>query len=64
MSGGAIRAWWKVRGEAVGLVGLLGDIMEDWGSALARWSNRRMFTARELEHLGLPTPPADPGGQG
>jgi hypothetical protein len=52
-------AWWKVRGEMVGLIGLIGDVMEDWGSALARWSNRHLFTAREMEHLGITTPPAE-----
>jgi len=51
-------AWDKVRGEMVGLVGLLGDVMEDGGASLRRWSARHMFTPRERTEWEQPTTPA------
>lgn len=54
------RAWEKVRGESVGAVGLLGDVMADWGVALGKWSSRHMFTPRELDRLTRDIPPGVP----
>ena len=47
MSRVVFRAWDAVRGELVGLIGLIGEVLGEVAEAMQNWSIRHTFSRRE-----------------
>lgn len=44
-------AWDRLRGELVGVVGLVADVVIDFGYSLDRWSRRHALSRREIAQI-------------